>query len=275
MNATTVSATSSPESSDALLWSSAQRADPRAFEQIVERHQSMVCAVTYAGVGDLALSQDLAQETFVLAWKRLGSLREPDQLRAWLCGIARTLAANARRRRARRGGEAAALDAVAEPDAVEISPLECAIARDEAALLDRALANLPVAYREVRVLFYRDDQSVADVAAKLALTEAAVRQRLSRGRGMLREEVTALVESALSRTRPASSFTVAVLTAIAVAGPKAGLATAWVASFLVRAGGAVDRGGAGHRPGASGSASGSRSAWPRSCSRRSGSAAIT
>lgn len=270
MNAPKVPARPFPDSSDALLWSSAQRGDPRAFEQIVERHQSMVCAVTYAGVGDLALSQDLAQETFVVAWKRLGSLREPDQLRAWLCGIARTLAANARRRRARRGGETAALDAIAEPDAAEISPLECAIARDEAALLDRALANVPAAYREVLVLFYREDQSVADVAAKLALNEAAVRQRLSRGRGMLREEVTALVESALSRTRPASSFTVAVLAAIAVAGPTtgtiagasgamasgaavstkagaglgavavagpiAGLATAWLASRLVRAG---------------------------------------
>jgi RNA polymerase sigma factor (sigma-70 family) len=121
---------------------------------------------------NLAQPEDVAQETFVIAWRKLTSLREPDQLRAWLCGIARTLAKNAQRRSARRGGEAVALTAIAEPDAPGLSPLETAIARDEAAMLNRALASVPESSREVLVLFYREEQSVAAVAERLGLASA-------------------------------------------------------------------------------------------------------
>jgi RNA polymerase sigma factor (sigma-70 family) len=251
---------------DAHLWSAATAGDTDAFGAIVSRYQSLVCAVTYGRVGDLSLSQDLAQETFVLAWRRLASLREPEQLRAWLCGIARTLAANARRRSARRGGQAVALAAIAEPGTSVASPLERLIAEDEQALLDRALLELPETYREVLVLFYREERSVAAVAAQLGVREEAVRQRLSRGRRRLAAEVEARVESALRRSRPTASFTAAVLAAVAVTGtasasslstlavggsaakvgaglsagavvgPAFGLGAAWLASKLVRAG---------------------------------------
>lgn len=226
MNVPTVSSRLPSDASDATLWSAARGGDHRAFAHIVERHQSLVCAVAYAGIGDLALSQDLAQETFLTAWRKLDTLREPEQLRAWLCGIARTLAANARRQRARRGGEAAALDTIAEPDAPDAGPLELAIAEDEARLLDRALANVPEASRDVLVLFYREGQSIAEVARQLGLSDAAVRQRLSRGRGQLRDEVAAMVESALVRTRPSAAFTGAVLATIALSGPPSGAAAA-------------------------------------------------
>lgn len=267
---TTVAAAPSPDASDRDLCFAASQGDQTAFRHIVERHQSMVCAAAYAGLGNLAQSEDVAQETFVIAWRKLTSLREPDQLRAWLCGIARTLAKNAQRRSARRGGEAVALTAIAEPDAPGLSPLETAIARDEAAMLNRALASVPESSREVLVLFYREEQSVAAVAERLGLSEAAVRQRLSRGRSLLRDEVTAMVEAALVKSRPTSAFTAAVLAAIAVSspgaatmsaqgtmaaasaaaashtasglgvatmvGPMTGAATSWLAARLVRAG---------------------------------------
>lgn len=253
---------------DARLWSAAVSGDTDAFALMVQRYQSLVCAVTFAGVGELGLSQDLAQETFLVAWRRLGSLREPDHLRAWLCGIARTLAANARRRTARRGGEAVALEAIAEPAAPRADIVDDLIARDDARILERALASLPAAYREPLVLYYREERSAPEVAALLDLSHDAVKQRLSRGRALLREEVATIVETALRRTRPTGDFTKAVLAAIAVSspstasaaagvaaattggtsasaslgsaalgGPVVGLVTAWVASRLVRAGG--------------------------------------
>ncbi len=64
------------------------------------------------------------------------------------------------------------------------------------------------------VLFYRQGQSVAEVADSLELSADAVKQRLSRGRTMLREEMTALVESTLTRSRPGPAFTVSVLVAL-------------------------------------------------------------
>ena len=101
------------------------------------------------------------------------------------------------------------------------------------------------------ILFYREDQSVADVAAALNLSENAVKKRLSRGRWMLREEIAGQVEVALSGTRPGARFTGIVVAglaanaaakpALAGAGAGAGLA-AWKAA--VAPGAAVGLGGA-------------------------------
>src|SRR5712664_2909662 len=69
-----------------------------AFGLIVSRYQSLVCSIAYSATGCLSQSEDLAQETFLTAWKQLGQLREPAKLRAWLCGIARNLVNGAVRR---------------------------------------------------------------------------------------------------------------------------------------------------------------------------------
>jgi len=48
-----------------------------------------VCSLAYCATGSLTESEDLAQETFLAAWRQLAELREPSKLRPWLCGIAR------------------------------------------------------------------------------------------------------------------------------------------------------------------------------------------
>ena len=86
-------------------------------------------------------------------------------------------------------------------------------------LLWRTLADMPVNYCEPLVLFYREHQSMSEVAAQLDLSEDTVKQRLSRGRAKLREELTDVVEFTLTRTRPTGAFTVAVLAALPVLAP--------------------------------------------------------
>ena len=83
---------------EARLLKASLKGDHDAFARIVRRYQALVCAITYSATGDLATSEDLAQETFLAAWKGLGSLREPSRLRAWLCAIARNLTADYLRR---------------------------------------------------------------------------------------------------------------------------------------------------------------------------------
>jgi hypothetical protein len=83
--------------------------------------------------------------------------------------------------------------------------------REEETILWCAIEQIPEIYREPLVLFYREHQSVEAVATALGLTEDAVKQRLSRGRKMLQEEVLAFVEGALARTAPGKAFTLGVL----------------------------------------------------------------
>ena len=207
----------SATTSDEQLWRLACEGDREAFTRIVQRYQTLVCSLAYSACGTLGTSEDMAQETFITAWNRLKDLREPNKLRQWLCGIVRNVAANAVRRDLRRGGEPESLDTVGDEPSVESDPAAQAITREEEVLLWRTLGELPESYREPLVLFYREENSIAEVAAQLDLTEDTVKQRLSRGRAMLREEMAALVESTLSRTKPGTAFTVGVLVALPMA----------------------------------------------------------
>ena len=202
---------------DASLWQMTCRDDREAFEELVRRHQSVVSAVAYNGCGDLTQSEDIAQETFWAAW------RDPTRLRAWLCGIARNLARNSNRRAARGASQ---LDESVDPAALTPEPHDEAVSREEETLVWDALEVIPENYREPLILFYREQQSVAEVAAALELSSDAVKQRLSRGREMLREQVANVVEGTLRRSRPQAGFTLGVMAGLSAmtAGTKAALA---------------------------------------------------
>jgi RNA polymerase sigma factor (sigma-70 family) len=186
-----------------------------AFSQIVSRYQSLICSLAYSATGSLGQSEDLAQETFITAWKHLGHLRERDKLRAWLCGIARNRINNFLRREGREPiRKAAPLEEVSESHSPEPQPTEQTISNEEQAILWRSLEKIPEIYREPLVLFYREHQSIETVAQNLELSEDAVKQRLSRGRKLLHEQVLAFVEGALEKTNPGKVFTLGVLAAL-------------------------------------------------------------
>jgi RNA polymerase sigma factor (sigma-70 family) len=202
-------------SSDEQLVEWSLTGDREAFGRIVERYQSLVCSITYSATGSLGLSEDIAQETFLTAWRKLDALSDAAKLRAWLCGIARNVMNNSLRRGQREPVQAAEpLDAIHGLRAPEPSPSAQAVSREEEAILWRALEQMPATYREPLILFYREQQSVERVAQELELSEDAVKQRLSRGRTMLTEQVAAFVEGALQKTTPGKAFTVGVLAAL-------------------------------------------------------------
>ena len=203
--------------SDAELVEWSRSGDRSAFATIVKRYQRLVCSITYNATGSLSLSEDLAQETFLAAWKQMADLREPERLKAWLCGIARFLVGKEFRKMGREPAHAAeALDAIEEPQSAEASPAMQAVSREEEAIMWRALARIPDTYREPLILFYREEKSIERVAAELELSEDALKQRLSRGRKLLHEEVVAFVEGTLSRTAPGQEFSSAVMAMLPV-----------------------------------------------------------
>jgi len=201
---------------DGELVRAARRGDKRAFVEIVARHQALVCGVTLGILGDFAASEDAAQEAFLTAWRKLHDLREPERLRAWLAQIARN-AALGHRRRTR---DYESLDDA--PNLADESPTPDAAAanEEESALVRNSLAKLPETYRLPLILFYREGQSVAAVAEALGISEDAVKQRLARGREMLRDRMSGLIETVLTRTGPTAVFTMAIAAAIgALAAP--------------------------------------------------------
>src|ERR1022692_947671 len=186
-----------------------------AFGRIVSRYQSLICSLAYSATGSLGQSEDLAQETFISAWKHLRHLRERHKLRAWLCGIARNRINNNLRREGREPlRDPETLDSAPDSPAPEPLPHDQTISNEEQAILWRSLERIPEIYREPLVLFYREHQSIGAVAQSLDLTEDTVKQRLSRGRKLLHEQVLAFVEGALEKTNPGKVFTLGVLAAL-------------------------------------------------------------
>src|SRR4051812_10039586 len=175
--------TQATDSSDSELVTRSLAGNRDAFGWIVDRYQSLLCSLAYSATGSLSQSEDLAQETFVAAWKQLADLREPEKLRSWLCRILRNLAYDALREQGREPiHRAESLQEIQESPAAEPLPSDYTISREEEAILWRSIERIPESYREPLVLYYREHQSVEKVAAGLALCEDTVRQRRSRGR---------------------------------------------------------------------------------------------
>ena len=217
------------------------------FERLVTKYQSLVCAITYSATGDIEKSEELAQETFVRAWKNLTQLRDQTRFKFWLCSIAKSTIKNHFRHRKsdiiHKAGQITDANSISSsaPD-----PAQNLIAKEQQAVVDQALQALPESYRQPLILFYRKEQSTTQVADLLDLTEDNVRTRLSRGRKMLKQQVTKMIENSLSSTAPGKAFTVAVMASvagIAIKGTVAAAAVgATVAASNTAAGAAVTTG---------------------------------
>lgn len=205
---------------DAELIRLSRQGDQRAFGLIVERYQSLVCSIAYNRSGNLALSEDLAQEAFILAWQKLDDLKDVSSFKSWICTIVRNLANRSLQRSGHNINRASHLDAVAEIAADSETPGERAVSMEQEAIVWQALSDLPDIFREPLILFYREEHSVTRVAEALELTEDAVKQRLARGRKLLRVHLAAVVESTLINSKPTKVFTGAVLLGLSGASTK-------------------------------------------------------
>ncbi|MEM9454560.1 MAG: sigma-70 family RNA polymerase sigma factor [Myxococcota bacterium] len=185
-------------STDRALWAASCAGDTDAFVALVGRHHRAVSAITLAATGDLALSEDLAQETFLSAWRHIARVREPEKIAAWLCTIARNLGRRAMRQTGTTSTEPLAADLTSDA----ATPEDLIAAHQEHAAVWAALAELPLEYREPLILAYRDGWSSRSIAEVLGLTVAAVDQRLSRGRKRLRLDVAERLQPALLATKP-------------------------------------------------------------------------
>jgi RNA polymerase sigma factor (sigma-70 family) len=187
-----------------------------SFEVVVRRYQSLVCAITYGATGSVDRSEELAQETFLLAWKNLRQLRDPRKFKAWLCRIARSVVQNwARARQHDVSSKAVSLEAASAQSAPISPPVDTAIRREQQAVVDQALESIPEAYRVPLILFYRENKSTREVAAILDTSENTARQRISRARGLLKDQVAAMVETTLAESKPGKAFTAAVVASLA------------------------------------------------------------
>jgi RNA polymerase sigma-70 factor (ECF subfamily) len=186
----------SPPDPDAALVARAVLSDDRhAFAELVRRHQSAVRAcLRKLTAGNHALADDLAQETFVLAWRHLGGYRQEAKLSTWLYRIATNCwLADARRRKEEPLGDAAdeVADAAGTAFAEERAAPDHARGATMKLDLERALAALSEGERAAIVQCYYNDLSHEEAAFVLGVPIGTVKTHVLRGKQKLKAALAA------------------------------------------------------------------------------------
>lgn len=152
---------------------SAASGDELAFARLVAEHHASMSRVAYVICGDTETTSDVVQVAWATAWRRIGSLRDPAQVRAWLVAIAANEARQALRRQRRR-------------TVVDISPdLERAGGTDPVDSVDivdlqRALRGLKAEERSLLALRFAAGLDSSQIAQQLGMSASGVRSRLAR-----------------------------------------------------------------------------------------------
>lgn len=176
----------------------ARSGDAGAFRRLVELHMRAVYGLAFRLMGDPDDADDVAQETFLRAWRALDRYDETYSFYTWLRTIATRLALQERAKRRRRrteSGESFDAAAAAVPAAAP-DPLETLAGEELQRALAGALEDLPEEFRAVLVLRAEQDLSYEEIARILEVPAGTVMSRLFRARRLLR--------SALGRTAPAA-----------------------------------------------------------------------
>ncbi len=186
------------ETSDRALIGRARTGDRVAFGLLYDRHARPVFLQAYSVLGDVPAAEDVVQETFVTAWRKLGSIPTAgsaptvDSALPWLLVTAKYTALNHRRGTVRRDRRTAEMPAdVPAPGDTE----SAALAAEVRAEIARAVAALSPTDRQIYELCLADGLTYAQAADRLGLTHASVRNRLSRVRTRLRADLRAIKES--------------------------------------------------------------------------------
>jgi RNA polymerase sigma-70 factor (ECF subfamily) len=165
--------------------------DAEAFAALVKEHQKMVMALAFRMTGSLADAEDLAQETFLRAFRQLDSFRAEAKFSTWLCQIAVNLSLNWRARENHRGEVHS-----------KWSDNLITESRDEfpdvlSGQVQRALDKLPPKQRAAIVLTVYENHSHAEAAKVLNCSEATISWRIFAARQKLKRLLKGISHEAI------------------------------------------------------------------------------
>jgi RNA polymerase sigma-70 factor (ECF subfamily) len=163
----------------------AKAGDSRAFTTLVERNRDRIFKKIHSILRRIEDAQDVLQESFLKAWLHLDRFEEKAQFSTWLTRIAinESLMLMRKRRRAESCDES-----YFDISDSRLCPQQRYLRCEASAFVWREVARLPEELQEIFRMYYVQELPANEVACKLALSEAAVKSRLYRGRLRLREK---------------------------------------------------------------------------------------
>ncbi len=191
--------------------------DKDAFGQLVERFQGMVQGLAVGMLGNFAEAEDIAQETFIQAYRKLASLADPGKFPGWL----RVIALNKIRQCLRQRRPEQTVD-FGPGGKQPVNPQGQLDANHDLRLaVAAAVTALPEPQRDAITLYYMHGQSYAEGGRFLDVQPTTVKGRLAAGRKRLKREMMTMVEHVLENEKPGHEQAVRTLRRAAKAAQEA------------------------------------------------------
>ena len=188
--------------SDHQLVSLVRAGDDRAFEELFHRYRRRITAYVYGMVADHGRAEDIAQEVFVSALRRMRDTERPIAFRPWIYEIAKNACIDAHRRRSRAEEVSLTSDeGQASGDHLHLvssipAPHEAMEVKQRLGHLCGAFGGLSEAHHEILVLRELEGLSYREIGERMGLSRPAVESTLFRARRRLAQEYDELASGA-------------------------------------------------------------------------------
>ena len=193
------------DKSDAQLIRDILAGDDTAFTTLVEKHYKSVHALTWQKIGDFHYAEEITQDAFLQAYKKLSTLRNPHQFAGWLYVIANRccISWTRKQKHARQLLEDTSVKKIGELTyeryISEQREMEAAERRYE--IVKRLLEKLPESERTVVTLYYLSEMTTKEIGKFLGVSANTIHSRLHRARERLQKHEELLVQEVLGRVQ--------------------------------------------------------------------------
>jgi RNA polymerase sigma-70 factor, ECF subfamily len=184
--------------------------ETNAFERFVEHFQSKVFHYSWLMCGHPEDAEEVAQDTLLKVFENFDQLRDPERVRAWVFRIAKNACLMQRRKSVFAPSREMSMDEL--PPTVEVAdtaeaPDLSMLGSELRAVVDRAIAELPPAYRAVVLLRELEELSTEETAQILDVSTDVVKTRLHRGRAALKQKLDCYVNNRCLEDEPSPNPT--------------------------------------------------------------------
>ena len=183
--------------------------DAAAFGLLVDKYKGSVYALAYAKLGDFHDAQDMTQEVFLKAYRKLRTLKRWDRFLSWLYAITSNSCKDFLRSKANRPDE----EYISDQEQECLAKMSIDSHHEEALhqTLRDALSELPEIHRQVLSLHYLGGLSCKEIAQFLGASPHAITMRLSRARAKLRKEMLTMMRTSFDGQKLHSGFTLNIV----------------------------------------------------------------
>ncbi len=189
------------EKNDVQLIQRILSGDEEAFTLLVEKHQKGVHALVWRKIGDFHIAEEITQDTFLQAYKKLSTLRNPSQFAGWLYVIANNLCKrwHQKKKLSTQSLESASTVEIENTSykhyVSEKRETEATEQRHE--IVKKLLARLPESERTVVTLYYLGEMPIKEIGRFLGVSANTINSRLRRARKRLQEREALLIQEVL------------------------------------------------------------------------------